>query len=122
MSNINSFQDLRSWQKAHKLVLKIYNKTDTLPSEEKYVLTSQIRRAAVSIPANIAEGMGRNSLKELIRFLYIARGSAEELKSLLLIVKDLKLLKMEVMEELLDEITTIGKSINAHIRSLSKAK
>lgn len=122
MSKIESFEDLRSWQKAHKFVLKIYSITKSLPSEEKYVLTSQIRRASISIPANIAEGMGRNSLKELIRFLYIARGSAEELKSLLLIVKDLELLEIEVMEEMLDEIVIIAKLINAHIRSLTKNK
>jgi len=77
---IKSFQDLEIWQLAHKLVLEIYSLTDKLPKKEEYRLTSQIIRAAISIPANIAEGMGRFSTKEFIHYLLITRGSLEELR------------------------------------------
>jgi len=78
MSNtkIKSFQDLEIWQLAHKLVLDIYSLVEKFPKKEEFRLTSQLIRAAISIPANIAEGMGRYSTKEFIHYLIIARGSS----------------------------------------------
>jgi four helix bundle protein len=72
------FQDLKVWQYAHQLALKVYKLTATFPAEERYALTSQVRRSAVSVPANIAEGVGKKTSKEFIQSLIIARGSLSE--------------------------------------------
>ena len=83
----NDFRDLLVWQKAHKFVLKVYYIIDKFPQKERFNLSDQLRRASVSIPTNIAEGMGRYSKKELKRFLIIARGSTEEVRYLLTSIK-----------------------------------
>ena len=80
-----TFNDLRIWQLAHKLTLFIYTQTKSFPSSEKFSLTDQIRRAAVSIAANIAEGFGRHSKKEFINFLFISLGSLEEVRYYLIL-------------------------------------
>ena len=85
--------NLEAWQQALKLVKTIYSATSTFPKSELYGLTSQMRRAAVSIPSNIAEGSARNTTPEFLRFLYIARGSLAELETQLLIARDLGYLK-----------------------------
>ena len=90
---MEDFKDLRVWAKAHELTLNIYQTTRSFPKEELYGLTSQMRRSAVSIGANIAEGCGRRSDGEMRRFLQIARGSANELEYHLLLAKDLQLLQ-----------------------------
>jgi len=84
-----TFRDLLVWQKAHRFVLSIYHITKTFPKSEIYGLTSQLRRAAVSIPANIAEGFGKKSIKDKMRFLDISRGSLEECRYYLILVKDI---------------------------------
>lgn len=86
-SKIRSYKDLVVWQKGMELVSRIYLITKRFPSAEQFGLTSQIQRAAVSIPANIAEGYGRNTKNEYANFLRIARGSLTELETLLLIAK-----------------------------------
>ena len=86
---MQDFRDLKVWQKSHQLTLEVYRSTATFPREELYGLTSQIRRASSSIPANIAEGCGRNSPNELRRFLEIAMGAASELEYHLLLARDL---------------------------------
>lgn len=88
-----SHQKLDAWQKAMKLVVEIYNHTKEMPKEELYGLTNQIRRSAVSIPSNIAEGCARQSDKETIQFLYISIGSISEVETQLLIAKELGYLK-----------------------------
>ncbi len=80
--------DLLAWQQSISLVKEIYRLTESFPQSELYALTSQMRRAAVSVPANIAEGMGRNSTKELLRFLAIARGSLSELETYLVLARE----------------------------------
>ena len=85
--------NLEAWQRALKLVKTIYSATASFPKSELYGLTSQMRRAAVSIPSNIAEGSARNTTPEFLRFLYIARGSLAELETQLLIARDLGYLK-----------------------------
>jgi len=91
------FQDLIVWQKAHAFTLKIYAATRAFPKDELYGLTSQFRRAAVSIPANIAEGFGKQSKPEKARFLNIAEGSLEECRYYLILANDLGHLKKETL-------------------------
>ena len=86
---MRDFKKMQVWEKAHQFVLRVYQITASFPKEEMYGLTSQIRRAAVSIPANIAEGAGRETQAELAHFLYIAAGSAAELDYHLLLARDL---------------------------------
>lgn len=89
---MKDFRDLKVWEKSHHLALDVYDLTATFPSAERYGLTSQMRRAASFVPANIAEGCGRSGNGELSRFLYIAMGSACELEYHELLAKDLKLI------------------------------
>ena len=86
---MNDFKRLKSWEKAHSLALDVYRATKSFPKEETYGLTAQMRRAAASVPANVAEGYGRNGDAELGRFLSIAAGSACELEYHLLLARDL---------------------------------
>ena len=90
MTKIEGYKDLIAWQKAMDLVEAIYRVTEPFPSEEKFGLTSQLRRAAVSIPSNIAEGYSRRSRSDYVRFLDIARGSANEIETQLLIAVRLR--------------------------------
>lgn len=120
MSDIKTHKDLDVWKKGITLVVRIYAETKNFPEHEKYGLISQLRRAAVSIPTNIAEGFGRNHKKELLQFLNIAMGSAAEVDTLLLISKELKFLTdvgYNELYELLDHIsrmlTNLSKSILA---------
>jgi four helix bundle protein len=89
---MEDFKNLRVWAKAHELTLSVYQRTRDFPKEEMYGLTSQMRRSAASVGANIAEGCGRRSDGEMRRFLQIARGSASELEYHLLLAKDLRFL------------------------------
>jgi four helix bundle protein len=89
MGNIVSFRDLEVWKEGHKLVLMVYRITGEFPSEEKFGLVSQMRKAAVSIPANIAEGFKRRGLQDKIRFYNTSEGSLEELKYYFILSKDL---------------------------------
>ena len=120
-TKIKSFLDLEIWHLSHNLVLEIYSITDSFPKKEQFRLTSQLIRAAYSIPTNIAEGMGRYSRKELIQFLIISRGSVEEVKYFLILAKDLNYINNETFERLNDKIIIIGRKINSLITSL-KAK
>ena len=90
---MQNFKSLKVWQKSHELTLAIYKATANFPKDELYGLTSQIRRACASIPANIAEGCGRTGKAELARFLQVAMGSASELEYHLLLAHDLGLLR-----------------------------
>ena len=99
------------WKKSHALVLEIYKTTRKFPSEEKYNLISQLNRAALSIPANIAEGCGRATQKDFVRFLDISAGSAFELEYLILVSKDLNFLNIEDSDNLMKEIEEIKKML-----------
>ena len=83
------WKDLLVWQKSHQLVIDIYSTTNSFPDAERYNLTDQLRRASTSVPVNIVEGHSRNSKKDFQRFLYISRGSLEEVRYLILLAKDL---------------------------------
>jgi len=106
------------WKSAHDLVLFVYHITKSYPSEEKYGITSQIRRAAVSIPTNIAEGRSRAGVKEFLRFLYIGRGSLEEVKYLVLLSRDLSFIEDDVYIQLNRQADKTGRLLNAMINSL----
>jgi len=106
------------WQKSHELVLKIYEITKSFPKDELFGLTSQVRRAAVSIPCNIVEGKARGSNKDYNRFLLIARGSLEEVKYQILLAKDLKYIDEFSYKELLNLALETGRLLAGLIKKL----
>ena len=106
---MHQFKELLIWKKSRLFCSKIYNVTASFPSEEKFGITNQLRRASVSIPSNIAEGSSRNSNKDFARFLEIAIGSAYEIETQLLIASDLGFFKQEILEPLLLQLEEIIK-------------
>ena len=118
MGQVNSYKDLQVWQKSMEIVMAIYTETNTLPANEKYGLVSQIRRAVVSIPANIAEGYGRNSSKSYAAFLKIACGSLYELETELLIADKLNYIQPENKLTILNAIEEVGKMLNSLIKKI----
>ena len=115
---MRDFRELKVWEKAHLLTLKIYNVTKGYPKEELYGLTSQIRRACVSIPTNIAEGCVRSSDADFARFLYIALGSTSELEYLIVLSNDLKFIENKLQVEFKNEINEIKKMLITLIKKL----
>ena len=104
---------LKVWQKAHTFTINLYKITKDFPSEEKFGLTNQIRRASVSIESNLAEGAGRSSSKDFSRFLDIAQGSAFEVKCQILIAKDLGYIDNNKSELLMDKINEVSRMITS---------
>ncbi len=118
MSSIKSYKDLLVWQKSILLVKEVYQLTELFPADEKFGIISQIRRAVVSIPSNIAEGWGRMSRKNYIQFLRTARGSLFELETQIIISKELKYYTgYENIESLIVEVS---KMLNSLIRKLEE--
>lgn len=117
---IRSFTDLVAWQEGHKLAVLIYKKTETFPKSEIFGLTSQIRRAAVSVTSNIAEGFNRTSLKEKVNFYAIAQGSVGELESQLLIARDINFLESKDFVQLADKAVLTHKLLVGLIQSTKK--
>jgi four helix bundle protein len=115
---MKDFRDLKVWTKAHELALAVYRATLSFPKEEMYGLTSQIRRASVSVPTNIAEGCGRGSDADLARFLQIAMGSASEVEYLLLLSRDLKFMDEVVYGSLNLSVVEVKKMIASFISKL----
>jgi four helix bundle protein len=115
---IKSYRDLRVWQKAMDIAESCYLITREFPKEEIYGMTSQIRRAAASIPANIAEGYGREYRAEYVHFLRIAQGSLKELETHLLLSVRVKLLTPEAVNLVLSECEFLGRMLRSLIRSL----
>lgn len=120
MEKIQSFHQLITWQKAHALVLVIYEITKMFPKDEQYVLVPQIRRCAISITSNIAEGFSRWSLKEKIQFYFIALGSLTELENQLIISRDLSYIDKLQYEDIEGEMVIVQKMLNALITSIRK--
>ena len=119
MSSISSYKDLLIWKKGIVIVVKVYQLTKAFPTEELYALTSQIKRASVSIPSNIAEGYGRNTDKSFSHFIDISRGSLCELETQLIIAKELGfIVNFELYNEILELIIEESKMINAFSKSL----
>lgn len=110
-----SFRDLVVWRKAHELVLALYRLTESFPEREKFGLSHQMRRAAVSVPANIAEGFGKRSQAEKARFLNIAEGSLEECRYYLILAQDLG---YGQTDELMDALEQTSRLLNAYTRAV----
>jgi four helix bundle protein len=110
------YRDLIAWQKAKSLALSVYRCTRGFPRDELYGLSSQMRRAAVSVPSNIAEGKGRHTQKELVQFLYHARGSLLELETQLSIAHDLEYLDLQTFENLKSQTEELGRILNGLIK------
>lgn len=110
---MQDFTKLKVWQKAHTFAINLYEISSTFPSEEKFGLTNQIRRASVSIESNLAEGAGRSTNKDFSRFLYIAQGSAFEVKCQVLIAKDLGYIDNNKSELLMDKINEVSRMITS---------
>ena len=113
------YRKYKVWQKSHQLVLDVYAITSNFPKGEQFNLVSQINRAAVSIPTNIAEGCGRETQKELIRFLYISSGSAHELEYLLFLSIELKIKAMENTTKILADIDEVKRMLASLIKKIS---
>jgi four helix bundle protein len=116
-----TFRDLKAWQKAFELAQSLYRATRSFPREEVFGLTSQIRRAGVSVVSNIAEGKGRASDKDLLRFLGNARGSLFELETQIALSESLCYLNKTDAQRLIEQITETGKLISGLMRALGPA-
>jgi four helix bundle protein len=115
---MKNFRELKVWEKSHKLTLEIYRVTASFPKEEVYGLTSQIRRACASIPANIAEGCGRNGEADFGRFVQIAAGSASELEYHLMLSRDLGFLSLSEHERLSTDLGEVRKMLTTLIQKI----
>ena len=118
---MKDFEDLKVWVKAHEVTLAIYQRTRNFPREEIYGLTSQMRRAAASVPANIAEGCGRRSDAELHRFLQIARGSASELEYHLLLARDLHFMSDAEFKRIETNVVEVQRILTSLVQRLRLA-
>ena len=116
---MKDFRDLTVWQKAHTLTLDVYGSTTAFPKDEMYSLTNQIRRAAVSIPANIDEGCGKRGDKQLAHYLTIAMGSASELEYELLLAHDLHYLADEAYQPIQTQLVELRRMLNGLIQKCS---
>lgn len=110
-----TYEDLRVWRRAMDLVLSVYRCTSSFPKQEVYGLTSQMRRSAVSVPSNIAEGKGRYSRKELLQFLFHARGSLLELRTQITIAREIGFLGHDEGQTLIGDTDEVGKLLNGLI-------
>ena len=117
--DIRSYRDLKVWQRTKKFAVQIYSATEQFPSKEMYGLTNQMRRAAVSMPSNIAEGFRRSSRKEQLQFMRIAYGSGAELETQIEISQELLYLEVEIGEALLTELGEIMRMINTALRNMN---
>jgi four helix bundle protein len=115
---LKNYKELKVWEKSYQFCLAIYRITQEYPRSETYGLISQMRRAALSIPSNIAEGYGRKTTPEYLRFLYIAYGSVCELETQVLISGDLGYLKGESLSKFKEDLIEVERMLNALIKSL----
>ncbi len=111
------FEDLDVWQKAHSLVLAVYKLTSTFPKSETFGLLGQMRRAAISVPANIVEGFHRRSVSEKLRFLNISQGSLQELRYFLMLTEDLDFAETVSVRE---EATQVGRLLTAYMKGIER--
>lgn len=118
MGNIQSFQDLMVWQRGHELVLSIYKISRDFPKDEQFALTSQLRRAVVSVTSNIAEGFSRQTLKDKINFYHIALGSCTEVQNQLIIARDLHYVDNAIYVNIYDKTIEVHKMLNTLIKKL----
>jgi four helix bundle protein len=119
MPGVTSYRELIVWQKAMDLAVAVYKITEVLPSRERYGLTDQVRRAAVSVPSNIAEGQGRSTVNDFLRFLSIARGSLNEMETQILIAQRIGYLPESDRDVILRQSDEVGRLLRALGRSLT---
>ena len=119
---IKNFRDLIAWQRAMDLAESVYRATQRFPSHEQFGMTNQLRRAAVSIPSNIAEGQGRLSTKDFLYFLSVARGSLQEVQTQVELARRLEYLQEETTMLLLEQSTEVAKLLNGLCRSLQPSE
>lgn len=117
---MRDFRKFKVWEQSHSLVLEVYKITSTSPNDERYGLTSQIRRACLSVPTNIAEVCGKRSDKEFARFLDIAFGSASEAEYLILVSKDLNYVDSNTHEKIHSELVAIKKQLYQLIKKINE--
>lgn len=113
---IETFTDLNVWKEGHQLVLMVYKITKTFPKEETYSLVDQMRRAASSITANIAEGFGRQGYKEKVQFYYLSKGSLSELKNFILIANDIDYLSKDQFKSIAEQANIVDQILQGFIR------
>ena len=116
---MKNFRDLKVWKKAHLLTLDVYKLTASFPHEERYGLTSQMRRSAVSVPSNLAEGCGRGSDADFARFMQIAMGSASELEYQILLAHDLRFLKEADYSPCTSQVQEVKRMLSAFLKKLT---
>jgi four helix bundle protein len=119
---VKEYKDLIAWQKAIALVTEIYRASNSFPRDEVYGLTSQLRRAAVSVPSNIAEGQGRATTGEFIQFLCHARGSLFEVETQVIVANNLDYFSDAQLEALIEKVSELGRVLNGLITSLQQRK
>lgn len=115
---MRDFRDIQVWKKSHQLTLAIYKTTQTFPTEERYGLTSQMRRSSASIPTNIAEGCGRSGDNELRRFMQISMGSASELEYQLLLAHELGYVQQDAYQQLNAQTIEVKRMLASFIKRL----
>jgi four helix bundle protein len=118
MAVTNKFQDLAVWQQAHEFVLMVYKNSESFPKNEIFGLTSQFRRASVSIAANIAEGYGKRSKADKLRYYNISQGSLQECQYYLILSKDLNYINNEVFRIMEEKLENVGKLLNSYCRAI----
>jgi four helix bundle protein len=115
---MKDFRQLKVWEKSHQLALAIYKATKEFPKEELYGVTSQIRRASMSIPTNIAEGCGRNTDADFARFLQMAMGSASETEYQLILARDLEFLPKDSYEKLHNDVEEVKRMLASLLKTI----
>jgi four helix bundle protein len=121
MALYKTFRDLDAWKKSRELAKSVYLATTSFPREEEFGLKLQVRRAAISVISNIAEGYGRQYKKEAIQFMFIAKGSLNEIEAQLIVSEDLNFLKVETTQTLFEQIETARKLLSGYINYLENA-
>lgn len=119
---MRDFRKINAWKRSHFFVLKTYKATDTYPAKEQFGLTSQLRRAVLSIPTNISEGCGRSTDADFSRFIDISQGSASEADYLLLVSRDLGYINTDIYDEMYKELTEIRKMLAGLVKAIRKSK
>jgi four helix bundle protein len=118
---IESYRDLAAWQRARELVVAVYEASADFPGDERFGLTAQVRRSAVSVPSNIAEGYGRGARADYARFLRVARGSLFEVEAQLVLASDLGMLKDDALARLQHAINEVARPLSGLIRSIERS-
>lgn len=120
MGTIRSYRELDVWKQARSLVKSVYQLSNNFPKTEQYGLVSQLRRAAISVPSNIAEGCGRNHYKDSIQFFFVARGSLYEIETQLILSSDLGFILEDELNKELEQVTQCKKLLNGFINYFQK--